>query len=60
MSKVIAATPSRSTGRSAVARPPAPRSSGGVSPDGEVLGAGLEFVTLAADGRIATDYQFVE
>jgi hypothetical protein len=32
----------------------------GVSPDGEVLGAGLEFVTLAADGRIATDYQFVE
>jgi hypothetical protein len=32
----------------------------GVSPDGEVLGTGLEFVTLAADGRIATDYQFVE
>jgi hypothetical protein len=32
----------------------------GVSPDGEVLGAGLEFVVLAADGRIATDYQFVE
>jgi len=32
----------------------------GVSPDGEVLGAGLEFVLLAADGRIATDYQFVE
>ena len=32
----------------------------GVSPDGEVLGAGLEFVILAADGRIATDYQFVE
>ena len=31
----------------------------GVSPDGEVLGAGLEFVMLAADGRIATDYQFV-
>jgi len=31
----------------------------GVSPDGEVLGAGLEFVILAADGRIATDYQFV-
>jgi hypothetical protein len=29
-------------------------------PDGEVLGAGLEFVILAADGRIATDYQFVE
>ena len=33
---------------------------GRVSPDGEVLGAGLEFVVLAADGRIATDYQFVE
>ena len=32
----------------------------GVSPDGEVVGAGLEFVILAADGRIATDYQFVE
>jgi hypothetical protein len=32
----------------------------GVSPDGEVLGAGLEFVILAPDGRIATDYQFVE
>jgi hypothetical protein len=32
----------------------------GVSPDGEVLGAGLEFVTLAPDGRIATDYQFVD
>ncbi len=32
----------------------------GVSPDGEVLGAGLEFVILAADGRIATDYQFVK
>jgi hypothetical protein len=32
----------------------------GVSPNGEVLGAGLEFVILAADGRIATDYQFVE
>ena len=32
----------------------------GVSPEGEVLGAGLEFVILAADGRIATDYQFVE
>src|SRR5215216_5700589 len=32
----------------------------GVSPVGEVLGAGLEFVILAADGRIATDYQFVE
>ncbi|HEY2717654.1 MAG TPA: hypothetical protein VGI73_15680 [Solirubrobacterales bacterium] len=32
----------------------------GVSPDGgEVLGGGLEFVFLAADGRIATDYQFV-
>ena len=31
----------------------------GVSPEGEVLGAGLEFVFLAADGRIATDYQFV-
>ena len=27
----------------------------GVSPGGEVLGAGLEFVILAADGRIATD-----
>jgi hypothetical protein len=33
----------------------------GVSPDsGEVLGAGLEFVILAADRRIATDYQFIE
>ena len=32
----------------------------GVSPGGEVLGAGLEFVILATDGRIATDYQFVE
>src|SRR5215203_3816840 len=32
----------------------------GVSPDGEVLGAGLQFVILAGDGRIATDYQFVE
>jgi hypothetical protein len=33
----------------------------GVSPDGgEVLGAGLEFVILAPDGRIATDYQFIE
>jgi hypothetical protein len=32
----------------------------GVSLDGEVLGAGLEFVILAADGRIATDYQFGE
>jgi ketosteroid isomerase-like protein len=32
----------------------------GVSPAGEVLGTGLEFVILAADGRIATDYQFVE
>jgi hypothetical protein len=32
----------------------------GVSPDGDVLGVGLEFVILAADGRIATDYQFIE
>ena len=32
----------------------------GVSPDGELLGAGHEFVILAADDRIATDYQFVE
>ena len=32
----------------------------GVSPAGEVVGAGLEFVILDADGRIATDYQFVE
>jgi hypothetical protein len=32
----------------------------GVSPDDEVLGTGLEFVILAADGRIATDCQFVE
>lgn len=32
----------------------------GIAPDGEVLGAGLEFVILAADGRITTDYQFVE
>jgi hypothetical protein len=32
----------------------------GVSPEGEVLGSGLEFAILAADGRIATDYQFIE
>ena len=32
----------------------------GVSPGGEVLGAGLEFVIHATDGRIASDYQFVE
>jgi hypothetical protein len=32
----------------------------GVSPDGEVVGAGLEFVILAPDGRIVSDYQFVE
>jgi hypothetical protein len=32
-----------------------------LSPSGpSVVGAGLEFVILAADGRIATDYQFVE
>jgi len=32
----------------------------GVSPQGEVVGAGLEFAILAADGRIVADYQFVE
>ena len=32
----------------------------GVSPEGEVVGEGFEFVILAADGRIATDYQFVD
>jgi hypothetical protein len=27
---------------------------------GEVAGVGLEFVLLDADGRIRTDYQFIE
>ena len=31
-----------------------------VSTEGEVVGAGLEFVVLAADGRIRLDYQFIE
>jgi hypothetical protein len=32
----------------------------GVSPSGEVLAVGLELVILAPDGRIQTDYQFIE
>ena len=32
----------------------------GVSPSGEVLAVGLEFVILAPDGRIRTNYQFIE
>lgn len=32
----------------------------GVSPSGEVLAVGLELVLLAPDGRIQTDYQFIE
>jgi hypothetical protein len=31
-----------------------------VTRDGEVAGAGLEFLVLAPDGRIRTDYQFIE
>jgi hypothetical protein len=31
-----------------------------VTKGGEIAGVGLEFVTLAADGRIQTDYQFIE
>jgi hypothetical protein len=31
-----------------------------VSKDGEVAGVGLEFPVLAPDGRIQTDYQFIE
>jgi hypothetical protein len=31
-----------------------------VSAGGEVVGVGLEFVVLAADGRIQRDYQFIE
>jgi hypothetical protein len=31
-----------------------------VDSGGEVAGAGLEFVILDADGRIRTDYQFIE
>jgi len=31
-----------------------------VSPDGEVVGVGLEFLVLDADGRIRLDYQFIE
>jgi hypothetical protein len=32
----------------------------GISPSGEVLAVGLELVILAPDGRIQTDYQFIE
>jgi hypothetical protein len=31
-----------------------------VTDGGEVAGVGLEFVILSADGRIQTDYQFIE
>jgi hypothetical protein len=31
-----------------------------VTNSGEVAGVGLEFVVLGADGRIQTDYQFIE
>ncbi len=31
-----------------------------VSGNGEVAGAGLEFLVLGPDGRIRTDYQFIE
>ena len=31
-----------------------------VSRSGEVAGGGLEFLVLAPDGRIRTDYQFIE
>ena len=31
-----------------------------VSKGGEVAGVGLEFLVLAADGRIRLDYQFIE
>jgi len=31
-----------------------------VARNGEVAAVGLEFVTLAADGRIRTDHQFIE
>lgn len=31
-----------------------------VSASGEVAGIGLEFLVLAADGKIRTDYQFIE
>jgi hypothetical protein len=31
-----------------------------VTSSGEVAGVGLEFVLLDADGRIGTDYQFIE
>ena len=31
-----------------------------VSADGEVVGVGLEFLILDADGRIKHDYQFIE
>ncbi|UJW28525.1 hypothetical protein L3Q67_24970 [Saccharothrix sp. AJ9571] len=31
-----------------------------VSPDGEVAGVGLEILVLDRDGRIRTDYQFIE
>jgi hypothetical protein len=31
-----------------------------VSESGDVAGVGLEFLVLASDGRIRTDYQFIE
>jgi hypothetical protein len=31
-----------------------------VSPDGEVTGAGLDFLVLGAEGRIRRDYVFIE
>jgi hypothetical protein len=31
-----------------------------VTDAGEVAGVGLEFAVLGADGRISTDYQFIE
>lgn len=31
-----------------------------VAASGAVAGAGVEFVTLAPDGRIQADYQFIE
>lgn len=31
-----------------------------VSPDGEVTGVGLDFLVLGADGRIESDYAFIE
>jgi hypothetical protein len=31
-----------------------------VSKSGDVAGVGLEFLLIAPDGRIRTDYQFIE